>query len=94
MGQLQTNGKMPIGFHKLYCDGLSPKTKFPRERYPKLKQEMLRRGSEESVHWFSPRLATVEEVTQVHDPVGYVFTTEARFLGSRKKVAELNIRRV
>ncbi|MBM76396.1 MAG: histone deacetylase [Proteobacteria bacterium] len=87
MEQLQTNGKMPIGFHQLYCDGLSPKTKFPRERYPKLKEEMLRRGSEQSVHWFSPRYATFKEITQVHEP-GYVqrFLTENLSASEKRKI--------
>lgn len=58
---------MPIGYHPLYCDGLSPEARFPRERYPKLKQSIDTHRDTNLIEWFTPRRATVEELYDIHD---------------------------
>ena len=67
---------MPIGYHSLYCDGLSPDAKFPRERYPKLRQAIDIREDGQNIQWFHPRRATVEELSDIHD-VGYILRFSA-----------------
>lgn len=57
---------MPIGYHSLYCDGLSPESRFPRERYPKLKQSIDQHPDAGFVKWFIPRQATLEELYDIH----------------------------
>jgi len=58
---------MQIGFHSLYCDGLSPDSRFPRERYPRLKKQIDQHSRAELVHWFTPRQATIEEIIDIHE---------------------------
>ena len=57
---------MRLGYHSLYCDGLSPNARFPRERYPKLKTHIDTHHNASSVQWFTPRKATVHELSDVH----------------------------
>lgn len=59
---------MPVGYHALYCDGLSPDARFPRERYPKLKQSIEKHTDANMIRWFSPRKATLEELYDIHQP--------------------------
>ena len=59
---------MPIGYHSLYCDGLSPESRFPRERYPKLKRAIDQHREGGLVEWFSPRQATINELKDIHHP--------------------------
>jgi acetoin utilization deacetylase AcuC-like enzyme len=75
---------MPIGYHSLYCDGLSPDAKFPRERYPKLRQAIDERKVTEHVHWFHPRKATVDELSDIHD-VGYILRFLSGTLSPKEK---------
>ena len=58
---------MPIGYHPLYCDGLSPDARFPRERYPKLKQSIEAHHDADLIEWFKPRRAVVEELYDIHN---------------------------
>ncbi len=58
---------MSVGYHPLYCDGLSPDARFPRERYPKLKARIEKHPDSSQVAWFTPRQATADEITDVHD---------------------------
>ena len=59
---------MLIGYHPLYCDGLSAEARFPRERYPKLKQSITTHPDAHLIKWFSPRKATVDELYDIHSP--------------------------
>ena len=58
---------MPVGYHKLYCDGLSPDARFPRERYPKLKASIDEHTDGTLIRWFSPRRASSEEIKDIHE---------------------------
>lgn len=81
---------MPIGYHSLYCDGLSPEAKFPRERYPKLRQAIDTRENGATIQWFHPRKATVDELSDIHD-MGYIL----RFLNgtlSPKEKRQIGLR--
>lgn len=75
---------MPIGYHSLYCDGLSPDAKFPRERYPKLRQAIDIREDGQNIQWFHPRRATVEELSDIHD-VGYILRFLSGTLSPKEK---------
>ena len=59
---------MPIGYHSLYCDGLSPESRFPRDRYPKLKQSIVQHPDARLIQWFSPKQASLEELYDIHAP--------------------------
>ncbi len=63
--------KMMVGYHTLYCDGLSADASFPRDRYPKLKLEVDNRIGTSIIEWFSPRRASEEEISDIHN-IGYV----------------------
>ena len=56
-----------MGYHTLYCDGLSAEARFPRERYPKLKASLQAHPMGKSIQWFTPRQAMLEELTDIHD---------------------------
>ena len=56
-----------MGFHTLYCDGLSVEARFPRERYPKLKASIEIHPMGKNIQWFTPRQAILEEITDIHD---------------------------
>ena len=58
---------MQMGFHTLYCDGLSLEARFPRERYPKLKVSIEIHPMGKNIQWFTPRQAILEEITDIHD---------------------------
>ncbi len=57
---------MKLGYHSLYCGGLSPDTRFPRERYPKLKAHIDNHSDASNIKWFTPRKVEVHELCDIH----------------------------
>ena len=72
---------MPLYFHPLYTDGISPEARFPRERYRRIAARLDKSSAAISLRE-SP-LATDGEIASAHDPE-YV----ARFLSGEMSESE------
>lgn len=74
-------------YHPLYTGGIDPEARFPRDRYTLLAQRL---AGVNGIQMHSPRLATREEITTVHDANyvdrflnGELSDKEARKIGLR-----------
>lgn len=59
--------RMPIWYHPIYTEGIHPDARFPRERYARLVDEILKSPKSEFIEVLEPREASPKELLLAHD---------------------------